>query len=325
MFESIIYAGTGFLVGGLLLVGFIPLVHARAVRLTRRRLEAMTPRSMVEVSADKDRLRAAFAMSTRRLEASGARLSVEASGQLATLGKKDEAVRRLRLDHGKTAAAALAAEARRTALADQLANARQELATRSVALQAARHGLAEASAMLVKVAADIRDNAMMASCGRIELVVLRARSEVLKGQLERHGQEIGDLRLRVEAGRASLAVANHALAEERSKTGALGARLAELERRLVVRSIETEIRSRRVEEMVLRLEELPCLPENPGSVSEVQSLETSRLVGPEAAASASHEASPLPATFRRALAAGLWSRIVRSLQRNLPETRLAAS
>ena len=65
MFEWVIYAGTGFLVGGLLLVGFIPLVHARAVRLTRRRLEAMTPRSMAEVNADKDRLRAAFAMSTR--------------------------------------------------------------------------------------------------------------------------------------------------------------------------------------------------------------------------------------------------------------------
>jgi hypothetical protein len=333
MFECVIYAGTGFLVGGLLLVGFIPVVHGRAVRQTQRRLEAMTPRSMAEVNADKDRLRAAFAMSTRRLEASVARLSAEASGQLATLGKKDEAVRRLRLDHGKTVAAALAAEARRTAIADQLGSAKRELATRSLALQAAQHSLADTSATLVKVAADLRDSAMMASCGRIELVVLRARREVLKGQIESHGQEIGDLRLRIEAEAASLAVASHELAEERSKTGALGARIAELERRLMVRSIETEILARRVQELVWRFEEQPGLPAIPGSASDVREpiavrkveiLETSRPVGPDEAAAASQAGWQLLVTLRKALA-GVWSRIGRLPERGLPASRLAAS
>ena len=48
--------GIGFLVAALLIIGFIPLVHARAVRLTMKRLEAITPMSMGEIQADKDQL-----------------------------------------------------------------------------------------------------------------------------------------------------------------------------------------------------------------------------------------------------------------------------
>ena len=43
MIEPIMYIGIGFLVAGLLVIGVIPLVHARAVRLTMRRLEADDP------------------------------------------------------------------------------------------------------------------------------------------------------------------------------------------------------------------------------------------------------------------------------------------
>jgi len=334
MIESIIYAGTGFLVGSLLFVGFIPMVHARAVRLTQRRLEAMTPMSMAEVNADKDQLRAEFAMSTRRLEASVERMSAKASGQLAVLGKKGEAVGRLRLEHGKAVAAALAAEARRKALADRLGGTKSELAARTESLQVAERSLADTSGALAKVASDLRESAMMASCGRIELVVLGARREVLKSQMERNEQEINDLRLRIEAESATCAAANHALAEERSKTDALGARIAELARQLTVRSIETEILTRRVQELDRRLEEQPGLPAKHESASDVrepvterrvETLETSGRVGPDGAALASRERSQLLVTFRKALAARAWSRIGRSLGRDLPATRLAAS
>src|SRR5262249_59297759 len=68
MIEGIMYFGIGFLVATLLGLFFVPLVHNRAVRLTMKRLEASTPLSMVEIRADKDHLRAEFAISTRRLE-----------------------------------------------------------------------------------------------------------------------------------------------------------------------------------------------------------------------------------------------------------------
>jgi hypothetical protein len=53
----------------------LPLVHARAVRLTVRRLDEAGFRvSMVEIKADKDQLRAELALSLRGLEGNVRRL-----------------------------------------------------------------------------------------------------------------------------------------------------------------------------------------------------------------------------------------------------------
>jgi hypothetical protein len=332
MIEPFIYAGTGFLLGGFLFVGFIPMAHAYAVRLTQRRLATMTPISMAEINAGKNRLRAEFAISTRRLEVSLERMSAEFTGRLATLAKKGEAVIRLRLDYGKAVAAALAGEVRRKAAADRLASAKSELAGSAWSLQAAEHGLADTSAALVKVASDLRESAMMASCGRIELVVLRARREVLEGQVERHELETNDLRRRIEVETVMGAAADHALAEERSKADALSARIAERKRELVVRSIETEILTRRVQELERRLEEQPSVPATresasdaaePATVRRVETPAISGRVGADAAALASRERSLLLVTFRKALAGG-WSRSRRSRERDgAPKQRVA--
>jgi len=66
MIESSMYFGIGLLFGILIGLLLIPLAHARAVRLTARRLKAVVPELTAEVLADKDLLRAEFAMSTRR-------------------------------------------------------------------------------------------------------------------------------------------------------------------------------------------------------------------------------------------------------------------
>src|SRR5947207_11885227 len=91
MIEPNMYLALGFLVASLLALITIPFVHARAVRLTMRRLEAATPLSIAEIRADKDQLRAEFAMSTRRLEMSVEQMKAKTTGQLAELGKKTDA------------------------------------------------------------------------------------------------------------------------------------------------------------------------------------------------------------------------------------------
>src|ERR1700687_4152856 len=98
MIETIMYFGIGFLFAGLIGVAVIPLVHGRAVRLTIRRLEAALPQSMAEIQADKDLLRAEFAMSTRRLEMSVEQLKTTSAGQLAELGRKGDAINRLKVE-----------------------------------------------------------------------------------------------------------------------------------------------------------------------------------------------------------------------------------
>src|SRR5829696_6096945 len=126
MIEPIMFVGIGFLVAGLLVIGVIPLVHARAVRLTQRRLEAVTPMSIGEIRADKDQLRAEFAMSTRRLELSVEQMKAKTASQLADIGKKSEAVSRLKLELGEKTAALHALEARQNVLAEQLQSTEAE-------------------------------------------------------------------------------------------------------------------------------------------------------------------------------------------------------
>ncbi|QMV00819.1 hypothetical protein GHV40_04640 [Devosia sp. D6-9] len=66
--ENIMYFALGLLIAALLALAIMPAIWKRAVRLTKRRIEAATPMSMAEFRADKDQLRAEFALSTRRLE-----------------------------------------------------------------------------------------------------------------------------------------------------------------------------------------------------------------------------------------------------------------
>src|ERR1700719_2326938 len=112
MIEPIMYFGIGFLVSALLGLLFVPLVHNRAVRLTMRRLEAATPLSIAEIRADKDQLRAEFAMSTRRLEMSVDQMKGKINGTLAEIGKKTDAINQLKKELGEKTAAIFSFESR---------------------------------------------------------------------------------------------------------------------------------------------------------------------------------------------------------------------
>ena len=120
MVEPIMYLAIGFLVAMLCALMIVPLVHSRAVRLTTRRLEAATPLSMAEIQADKDQLRAEFAMSARRLEMSVEQLKNKTTSQLAELGKKTDAINRMKIELGEKNAAIFALETREKAVKEQL-------------------------------------------------------------------------------------------------------------------------------------------------------------------------------------------------------------
>ena len=66
--ESLMFAALGFLAASLCALLVLPALNARAERLTRRRLEALYPMSIVELTAEKDHLRAEFAVRERQLE-----------------------------------------------------------------------------------------------------------------------------------------------------------------------------------------------------------------------------------------------------------------
>ena len=120
MVESLLYIAIGFLAAALLAIGVIPFIHARAERLTMRRLENGVPFSIAELHAEKDALRADFAMSTRRLEMANERLRTQVARLMVQVSQKDDQLRKLR---GKTERP----EAHAVASGAQPANPRREI------------------------------------------------------------------------------------------------------------------------------------------------------------------------------------------------------
>ena len=151
MVEPIMYLAIGFLVSMLFGLMIVPLVHNRAVRLTTRRLEAATPLSMAEIQADKDQLRAEFAMSARRLEMSVDQLKNKTTSQLAELGKKSDAINRMKIELGEKNATIFSLEAREKAVKEQLRATEEEFAAKTEALRDAEQALTDKQGELAKI------------------------------------------------------------------------------------------------------------------------------------------------------------------------------
>lgn len=94
--ENIMYFALGLLVASLVALAVLPAVWRRAVRLTKKRIEAATPITMAEFRADKDQLRAEFALSTRRLEMNVEALRRRLSEQLTDINRKRSEVGAIR-------------------------------------------------------------------------------------------------------------------------------------------------------------------------------------------------------------------------------------
>src|SRR6187200_227084 len=190
MIEPVMYVAIGFLVACMLIIGIIPVVHARAVRLTTRRLEAVTPMSMAEIQADKDQLRAEFAMSTRRLELSVEQMKAKSTSQLAELGKKGDAINRLKVELGEKTAAIFALEARDKALRDQLRATEEEVAVKTTAMHEDQRALSDKEADLARLIADLDERSTLANSQKIEIIALNTQVEALKEHLEGASHEL---------------------------------------------------------------------------------------------------------------------------------------
>jgi chromosome segregation ATPase len=255
MIEPIMYFGLGFLGASLLALIIVPFVHGRAVRLTMRRLEAATPLSMTEIQADKDQLRAEFAMSTRRLEMSVEQLKTKTTSQLAELGKKTDVINRVKVELGEKTATIFSLEAREKALKDQLHATEDELTAKTNALRETERALADRQAELARRTADLGERSVTSDSQKIEIVALRTQVDTLKNQiagLERDVKATGE---RLEREREDAALATKQLAEERGQVGKLGERVAQLELQLKAQTAEAQILGQRVADLEARLAE----------------------------------------------------------------------
>ncbi|MFC6788889.1 hypothetical protein ACFQE0_04160 [Methylobacterium komagatae] len=86
MIETAMIFALGFLVASLLGLLVLPAVNARAARLARRKAEARLPLSPSEIAAERDFLRAQFAVRERRLERAVEAARAKRHADMAAIG-----------------------------------------------------------------------------------------------------------------------------------------------------------------------------------------------------------------------------------------------
>ena len=253
MVEPIMYLAIGFLVSMLFGLMIVPLVHNRAVRLTTRRLEAATPLSMAEIQADKDQLRAEFAMSARRLEMSVDQLKNKTTSQLAELGKKSDAINRMKIELGEKNATIFSLEAREKAVKEQLRATEEEFAAKTEMLRTAEAALTDKQAELAKINHELSDRSMMADSRQVELVAVRTQIEELKNRVGDAEKEFAATQARLAQERSESENATRELNEARSRVENLSQRVTDLDRQLIVQVKEAEMLGNRVNDLEGRL------------------------------------------------------------------------
>jgi DNA repair exonuclease SbcCD ATPase subunit len=253
MIEPLMYFGIGFLAAALMGLLFVPLVHNRAVRLTMRRLEAATPLSIAEIRADKDQLRAEFAMSTRRLEMSVEQMQAKTTAQLAELGKKTDAINQLKKELGEKTAEIFALEARDKSLRDQLRTTEEEFELKSSSLREADRLLAEKEATLALMYEKFGEPSLDAEEERVEFASLRTQIEAMQVTVTDHERTAKEAETKLTREREDAAAATKELTEAREKLLSLNEKTIDLERQIIVQTTEADLLTRRANELEAQL------------------------------------------------------------------------
>ena len=267
MIEALMFFALGFLVAGLIALLIIPAINARAERLARRRLEALFPLSITELTAEKDHLRAEFAVLQRRLERkveeaqAGKHHDMEELGRRAVriealeaelavrdgrigAGERDLADVRARLAEldaellstkqalsaGQETLAALETAHRRTL--DELATARGQLETTTTALAEARTALAAAEGRVAQLESDHAD--------------LDIRHRTGLGEIDAKRITISDLETRLATQKSRADELDRTLGEARTELSAERQRVAELAQSLVAEQSRTGTLEQRI-------------------------------------------------------------------------------
>ena len=249
MVQSVLFFALGFLCAGFLALIVAPAVWRRAVALTRRRIEASIPLTQTEIQADKDRIRAEYAMSTRRLEMNVKALREKAAEQLVEINRGREALKGLAVERTDKNHALAELGAKSEALRQR----EEELHQLSERLKETERKLEKRALELEKLEHMYDDASFSSSSRQIELVAreselqkLASDISLLRGQrkeADRRQQEIA----------AESKAARDALKAEKKRTAELDKKVE----RLLATLADREDKLERREKEMARLREKP--------------------------------------------------------------------
>ncbi|ADV11224.1 hypothetical protein [Mesorhizobium ciceri] len=235
MVQSVLFFVLGFLCAGFLALMVAPAIWRRAVALTRKRIESSIPLTQTEIQADKDRIRAEYAMATRRLEISVKALREKAAEQLVEINRGREAMKGLAVERTDKNQALTELGAKNEALRQR----EGELQQLSERLKETERKLEKRALELEKLERMYDDASFSSSSRQIELVARESEMQklasdiaMLRGQrkeADRRGQEIA---AESKAARDALKAEKKKIAELDKKVERLLATLADREDKL---------------------------------------------------------------------------------------------
>lgn len=184
VFEGILYFVLGFLAAALIALMISPAIWNRAVTLTKRRIESSVPLTLNEVQADKDQLRAEFAMSTRRLELSIEELKDKAARQVIEINRKRDELAKLAEESREKMHAVNELEGYGSEIQQKLAARERELDKTTTALRETREKLEASALELERVNRRLDEESANADSRRIELVAKQTSLDDMTDQFE---------------------------------------------------------------------------------------------------------------------------------------------
>lgn len=175
MVEWAMLFAAGLLSAALIALMLAPVLWRRAVYLTAKRIRSVTPLSLADIQADKDKLRAQFALSTRKLEVKLDKLNAELTDYRIELARAQERGASFEADaHAKTSIIA-ELEAEIGDVKERLLRA-EELASGHLRnLQESNRKLTELRKALDDERAHSNEVSLIADEQKVELAALKTR------------------------------------------------------------------------------------------------------------------------------------------------------
>ncbi len=198
MIDMLMYGALGFLLGCLLALMLAPPLWNRAVRLTTRRLEATMPISLVDIQADKDQLRAEFAIELRKLEVSLEKAKEKAARELIEANKRRVEIQMLQSELGNAKGQIQENENANRVLQQTIRRRLPDLDNR---LKAAKKALTELEAVNTELRTTVSSQSEALKTARATLHTQRADIDRLRATLETgssSGLRLGKSELRSE-------------------------------------------------------------------------------------------------------------------------------
>ncbi|MFN0264573.1 hypothetical protein ACKTEK_11910 [Tepidamorphus sp. 3E244] len=220
MIEWIMLFALGFCTAGILAVLAIPVIWRRAAKITGRRIRGALPVSMGEIQADKDQMRAEFAMAARKLERSIEELKQKSARHQAEIGKRDEVIRSQKVEIINRRRTEEELLERVEKLDSRLSKQDKELSTRDNAIEARDSTLAERQSALSRRDAEIAELNTLSDTRRVEVVALKTRMEALKANLSERDENIAKLKARITEAEDEMKSVRKMLAERETELSA---------------------------------------------------------------------------------------------------------